>query len=159
VRDGVAHTDDLLAALAIGKISAAGTADLTEETLDLRLAAVLSEAFSQSVGGTGIGGYMSTALANSAGEIVLPVRVTGSFRQPQFAPDLNALARMQRERLLPTFDDPAAAVSGLLGAFAGPGEESGEGEAGQNERASPEPAETIRGVLEGLLGGRSDESN
>jgi len=159
VRDGVAQTDDLLAALAIGKISAAGTADLTEETLDLRLAAVLSEAFSQSVGGTGIGGYMSTALANSAGEIVLPVRVTGSFRQPQFAPDLNALARMQRERLLPTFDDPAAAVSGLLGAFAGPGEESGEGEAGQNERASPEPAETIRGVLEGLLGGRSDESN
>lgn len=162
VTNGVARTDDLLATLAIGNISAAGTADLAEETLDLRLSAVLSQAFSQTVGATDIGGYLTTALTNDAGEIVLPVRMTGTFDQPLFTPDVQAFTQMQRQRLLPTFDDPGAAVSNILGAFA---PQSGNGnEVDDNGEASEPPAETepvqaIRGILGGLFGGGSDDKN
>lgn len=161
VDNGIARTDDLLASLAIGNIAAAGTAKLADETLDLRLSAVLSEAYSQSVGGAGVGGYLRTALTNNTGELVLPVRVTGSFQQPQFAPDLEAVARLQRERLLPTSDNPAAALSNILGVFRGgqtaPANSVDEGNRPeQEEETPPTPAETIRGILGGFLGGGND---
>lgn len=165
VDNGIATTDDLLATLAIGSIAAAGTANLADETLDLRLSAVLSEAYSQSVGGAGVGGYLRTALTNNSGELVLPARVTGSFQDPQFAPDLEAVARLQRERLLPTSDDPGAALSNILGVLRGgqtaPSSSLDEntdenGAAEQEEETPATPAETIRGILGGFLGGGSD---
>ena len=162
IADGIARTDDLLAELAIGNVSAAGTADLAAASLDLRLSAVLSRETSDRVGSTGIGGYLTTALSNDAGELVIPVLMTGTFRQPMFAPDVRTFAEMQRQRLLPTFDDPAAAVSDLLEALSGRdgGEEEGEDE---EAPAEPTPADRIRGILGGLLGGEeqdaTDESN
>lgn len=164
VDKGIARTDNLLATLAIGSIAAAGTADLADKTLDLRLSAVLSEAYSHRVGGTGVGGYLRTALTNGSGELVLPVRVTGSFQQPQFAPDLEAVARLQRERLLPTSDDPGAALSNILSVFQGgqtaPADSLDEGaspgQQQQEQEAAPTPTETIRGILGGILGGGND---
>ena len=52
----------------------------------MHVTAVLSKGFSQSVGGTGVGGYLNTALANKNGELVIPVILTGSMNHPRFRP-------------------------------------------------------------------------
>src|SRR2546430_11149480 len=88
VTNGVAHTNNLQALLDVGNVSATGTANLVTEALNLSVSAVLSKAMSQQVGGTSIGGYMNTALANNQGEIVIPVLVTGTFKNTRIAPDL-----------------------------------------------------------------------
>lgn len=149
IADGIARTDDLQAQLAIGNVAAAGTADLAARTLDLDLSAVLSAAFTESVGGTGIASYLNTVLANREGELILPVRVTGTFDNPQFSPDTQAFTEMQAERLLPTLDDP----SGLLNRLTGGGNPDGEQE-GEATPDSSETEEVIRGVLGGIFGGK-----
>jgi|GEM_PF-4984765 hypothetical protein len=72
MKNGVAQTDNLLAQLDIGNVSAMGTADLVSQLLIVRMTAVLSKQFSQRVGGAGIAGYLNTALANNHGELVIP---------------------------------------------------------------------------------------
>ncbi len=119
VTNGVAHTNNLQALLDVGNVSATGTANLVTEALNLSVSAVLSKAMSQQVGGTSIGGYMNTALANNQGEIVIPVLVTGTFKNPRFAPDLQKLAQMKLKGLVPNFENPGGAASGILGTLLG----------------------------------------
>jgi len=119
VTNGVAHTNNLQALLDVGNVSATGTANLVTEALNLSVSAVLSKAMSQQVGGTSIGGYMNTALANNQGEIVIPVLVTGTFKNPRFAPDLQKLAQMKLKGLIPNFENPGGAASGILGTLLG----------------------------------------
>jgi uncharacterized protein involved in outer membrane biogenesis len=119
VTNGVARTNNLQALLDVGNVSATGTANLVTEALNLSVSAVLSKAMSQQVGGTSIGGYMNTALANNQGEIVIPVLVTGTFKNPRFAPDLQKLAQMKLKGLVPNFDNPGGAASGILGTLLG----------------------------------------
>ena len=88
VRNGVANTNDLKAALDVGTMAATGSINLNNEALGLHLTAVLNKGFSQSVGGTGVGGYLNTALANKNGELVLPVIVSGTMSHPVVAPDV-----------------------------------------------------------------------
>lgn len=151
VTDGIARTEDLVAQLTIGEVALAGTADLAAETLDLRLAAVLSEAFSDQVRASGVGRGLETAFTNTAGELVLPVRVTGGFADPRFAPDAEALTRMQLERAM---DNPSGFLDALLG------RNGAEGEAGTSNVDAPDDGGTagaIRGILGGLFGGGPDD--
>jgi hypothetical protein len=67
------------------------------------------------VGGTGVGGFLNTALANNQGELVLPVLVTGTTAHPVFAPDVQAIAKMKLNHLLPTSGDPSKLTNGLAG--------------------------------------------
>jgi hypothetical protein len=120
VKDGIAQTDDLKAQLGIGNLSAAGTADLTAETLNLKLAAIFSKAFTDKAGRAA--GLMNAAFANSAGEIILPAIVTGTFKQPRFAPDLKAVAQLQKQKLISVADDPAGALRNVLDALKGKSE-------------------------------------
>src|SRR5579872_3162358 len=92
IRNGVAQTNDLQADIEGGNLAAQGAVGLADESLNMHLTAVLSKQFSQTVGGTGIGGIMNTALANNKGELVIPVIVTGTFTHPAFAPDLQKIA-------------------------------------------------------------------
>ena len=119
VTNGIARTNDLQALLDVGNVSTTGTANLVTEALNLSVSAVLSKAMSQEVGGTSIGGYMNTALANNQGEIVIPVLVTGTFKNPRFAPDLQKLAQMKLKGLMPNFNNPGGAASGILGTLLG----------------------------------------
>jgi len=119
VTNGVARTNNLQALLDVGNVSATGTANLVTEALNMSVSAVLSKAMSQQVGGTSIGGYMSTALANNQGEIVIPILVTGTMKNPRFAPDLQKLAQMKLKGLVPNFDNPGGAASGILGTLLG----------------------------------------
>jgi uncharacterized protein involved in outer membrane biogenesis len=159
VRNGVAQTDDLRAELGIGNLSAAGTADLVTEALNLKVSAVLSKEFSDRVGASRAGGLMNAALSNSAGELVIPAIVTGTMKQPRFAPDLQAVAQMQRQRLLPTLDNPGAALRNVLGAFTGGRQNAAEPPAGQppaQPAAEEERPSPVRSILD-LFGGRRDD--
>jgi hypothetical protein len=81
----------------------------------MHMTAVLASGMSQSVGGTSVGGFLNTALANKNGELVLPVVVTGTMAHPVFAPDVQAIAKMRLNNLLPTTGDPSKLTSGLPG--------------------------------------------
>ena len=119
VKNGIAQTNDLAAKLDIGSVAGAGTANLVDNTLNMHLTAVLNSKFSQAVGGTGIGGYMKTALANNQGELAIPVLVTGTLQNPKFAPDVQQMTQMRLKGLIPSSSNPGGAVGGILGGLLG----------------------------------------
>src|SRR5208283_687427 len=110
--------------------------------LNLHVTAVLSKGFSQSVGGTGVGGYLNTALANKNGELVLPILITGTMNHPLVAPDIEQLAQMKLKNLLPTAggllngkggNDLGGLVGGLLGGQQQQGQQAGQPAQQQNQ--------------------------
>jgi AsmA protein len=115
IRNGVARTNNLKAVIDAGSLAASGVIDLPQQKLDLRAITVLSQDYSQAVGGTGIGGFLNTALANNKGELVIPVLVTGTFQHPVFAPDLQRVAQMKLQNLVPNINDPAALTNSIFG--------------------------------------------
>jgi hypothetical protein len=157
VKNGFAQTDDLRAQLGIGNLAAAGTADLSAETLNMKLSAVFSKEFSEKVGSSRVGGYMKTALANDSGELVIPAIITGTFQQPKFGPDVQAFAQMQKQRLLPSLQNPAGALTGLLRGLGSKGEAPKEAQ--QEQQPEKKEPTTIKGILGGILGGRKKEPN
>jgi AsmA protein len=114
IKDGVARTNNLTATVAGGSFAANGIIDLAQQKLNLRVMTVLSKSYSEVVGGTRIGGFMPTAVANENGELVIPMIVTGTFQDPQFAPDLQKIAELKLKRLLPNADNPAELGIGIL---------------------------------------------
>jgi hypothetical protein len=117
----------------------------------MKLSTVFSKEFSDKVGSSKVGGYMKTALSNDAGELVVPAIVTGTFKQPKFSPDLQAFAQLQKQRLLPSLQNPAGALSGLLRGLPSKTEE------GTQEQQKEQKANTVKGILGGLLGGKKKE--
>jgi hypothetical protein len=103
---------------------------------------VLGHDLSQRVGGTGVGGYLNTALANRQGELIIPVIVTGNLNHPIIAPDIQKLAQMKLNNLLPTSGNPGALTSGLSGLLGGKSGQQGNG---------------VQGIL-GALGGQQQSN-
>ncbi|MEO8724873.1 MAG: AsmA family protein [Acidobacteriaceae bacterium] len=136
IRNGLAHTNNLKAAIDGGTLAGVGDVNLASQALNMKVTAVLGSAMSKQVGGTSVGGYLNTALANNAGELVIPVLVTGTFSAPHFQPDVQDLAQMKLKNLLPTTGNPAGMLSGFLG--------GGNGQKG---------ASGVSGIL-GALGGK-----
>jgi AsmA protein len=130
VQNGLARTENLTAAIEGGTLGATGTVNLVDQSLNLRLNAVLSSDYSQKVGGSRVGGFMNTALANQQGELVVPLIVTGTMSQPRFAPDVQKVAEMRVKSLVPSLKDPGGLTSGILGVIGGQrGGQQGEGAA------------------------------
>jgi len=119
VRNGMAQTNNLQALLDMANVGITGNANLVTQALNLDVTGVLSKGFSQQVGGTGIGGYMNTALANNQGEIVIPAIVTGTFQHPVFGPNVQKIAQMKLKGLLPSTNNPLGGASGILGNLLG----------------------------------------
>lgn len=115
VRDGVARTSNLKAVTDAGTIAANGLVNLADQSLNLHVTAVLNKTLSQQVGGSQIGGFMNTALANGQNELVLPIILTGTFQHPQVAPDVQQIAQMKLQNSLPTTNNPAEFTSSILG--------------------------------------------
>ena len=162
VKNGMARTSNLQAKLDIGSVAGVGTANLVDQTLNLHLTAILSQAFSQQVGGTGIGGFMKTALANNQGELAIPVLVTGTFQNPKFMPDMQQMTQMRLKGLIPNSNNPGAAVSGLLGGLLGQKAGNATPTQGQPQQAQPDqnPQQNAVDQIMGLFGGRrSSNSN
>jgi hypothetical protein len=119
VKGGVAQSSNLQALLDIGNVGATGSANLSSQTLNMQMTAVLSKSFAQQAGGTAVGGYMTTALANNQGELVIPAIVTGTFQNPKITPDLQKIAQMKLKGLMPTADNPLGGASSILGGLTG----------------------------------------
>jgi hypothetical protein len=106
---------------------------------------------------------MRTALSNNSGELVIPAIVTGSFKQPKFAPDVQAFVQLQKQRLLPSLENPKGALGSILGAITSKtdktAEPATEQKAAETKPAEAKPAETIKGILGGFLGGRTKDAS
>jgi uncharacterized protein involved in outer membrane biogenesis len=155
VKNGLAQTNNLKAVLDGGTLAAAGLINLADQSLNLHLTAVLNKAISSQVGGTQVGGFMNTALANNQGELVLPVIVTGTFQHPQVAPDLQQIAKMKLDNLLPTSKNPGQLTTGILGAILGnknQGGANGQQPTGQQQKGG------IGGILD-AIGGKQQQQN
>ena len=161
LHNGVAQTNDLKAALDVGTMAGTGTINLVSQDLNLHITAVLNKGFSDTVGGSGIGGYLNTALANKNGELVFPVLVTGNMNHPIVSPDIEQIAQMKLKNLLPTAggllngkggNDLGGIVGGLLGGQQQHGQQQGAQPAQQqqqNQQANP-----LNDTLNQLLGGK-----
>jgi uncharacterized protein involved in outer membrane biogenesis len=147
VRNGVAQTNNLNAALDIGNVGAVGTANLVDESLNMRVTAVLSQAASQKAGGNSVGGFRQTALANNQGELVIPALLTGTFSNPKFAPDVQQIAQMKLKGLVPNLQNPgsvAGALQGLLGGAKG----NAAGTQAQPQQQQPQnPLDQVLGIF------------
>jgi AsmA protein len=138
VKDGIAETTDLQAQLLDGSLATTGSSDLSSQTLNLKAMAAFSKAFSDKVGGsTRVGGFLTTALSNDKGEIIIPVLISGNMAKPGFAPDAKTFLQLQKQRIVP----------GLLDALTG---KKAPAEPGKEE---PKP-NNLKGVLNGIFGGK-----
>ncbi|MDP9269328.1 MAG: AsmA family protein [Acidobacteriota bacterium] len=116
VQNGVAQTNNLKAVIDGATVFGAGAVNLADQSLNMRVTAVLSKERSQEVGGSGIGGFMMTALADQNGQLILPVIISGTFSTPRFTPDVQRIAEM---RLQQTISDPLGTAGGILGTIFG----------------------------------------
>jgi AsmA protein len=112
---GVATTNNLVAELPQGTLSATGSLNLVNQGINMRMTAVLANSLSGAVGGTQVGGYLNTALANNKGELVVPVLVTGTTDHPVITPDVQAMAQMKLKHLLPSTSNPGGLLNSILG--------------------------------------------
>ncbi|HSB14514.1 MAG TPA: AsmA family protein [Bryobacteraceae bacterium] len=161
VRNGVADTNNLLIQTEGASVSSAGTFSLVDQSLNLRLTAVLDRDASQKAGGSRVGGFLTTALVNGKGELVIPAIVTGTFANPRFAPDAARIAEMKLKNLMPSTANPGSMTSGIVGILTGKsgGERPAQGtttsqqenvEPAQAPGAKPPEAPQRKGVL-GIL--------
>jgi AsmA protein len=158
VRNGVAHTENLLAAIDGGTLGAKGDVDLANQTINMAATAVLSQQMAQQVGGTGIGGYLTTALANSKGELVMPVLISGSLTSPKVQPDLQTIAKMKLENVT-----SPGGLTGILGAITGKkgqqqpaNQQQGQQQPQQQQQA---PANPVQGILDALGGKKKQQQS
>ena len=149
VKNGLAQTNNLKAVIDGGTMAATGLVNLADQSLNMHVTAVLNKALSQQVGGTQIGGFMNTALANNEGELVIPVIVTGTFQHPAVAPDLQQLAQMKLKNLLPTSKNPGQLTTGIVGQILG-GKNQGQNNGGQ------QPQGGLSGIL-GAISGKQQQ--
>jgi AsmA protein len=149
IQNGVAQTNNFKAFIDDGTIAATGAANLADQSLNMHVTAVLNKEFSQRVGGTNIGGYLQTALANKNGELVIPVIVTGTFQNPHFAPDLQKIAQMKLDNLVPTLGNPGA-LGSILGGVLGNNKQQG-------TNGQPAQKQDKVGQILGALGGKQPQ--
>ncbi len=120
-REGVGNTEDLRMEFAGGALSAAGTMNLIDQAMNMRLTSVFDRDFSQRVGGQQIGGFLKTALANEKGELVIPSLASGTFPNIRFAPDPQRIAEMRAKNLIPSIGDPAKRTTEIIDTIRGKG--------------------------------------
>lgn len=115
LNNGAAETDDLRLELDRGAALITGSLNLVDQTLNLRMLTTLNKQFSDEVGGTKIGGFLSAAMASPKGELLMPSLVKGTFAKPIFGPDAVTLGKMK----LSQPQDFQQGVKGILDAFKG----------------------------------------
>jgi len=147
VRNGMAQTDNLQALLDMANVGITGTANLVSQALNLDVTAVLSKGFSQQIGGSGIAGYMNTALANNRGELVIPATVTGTFQHPVFGPNIQKIAQMKLKGLMPSAENPLGGASGILGNLLGQGNVAPNQGQQPNTQQQPSPVNQILDIF------------
>ncbi len=118
IQNGAASTENLKLELANLTASMTGGMNLAEQTLDLKILSVLDKRFSEQVGGSKIGGFMTAALANAQGNLLIPATIRGTFQKPVMAPDASAMAKLKLQNMNPANPKQVMEqVEGVLGIF------------------------------------------
>ncbi len=116
--NGAASTQNLKLDLANLTAGLTGSMNLADQTLDMKLMSILDKKFSEQVGGTKVGAFMTAAMANGAGNLMIPASIKGTFARPILAPDPGAIAKMRLQSFNPK--DPKQmmdSVNSLLDMF------------------------------------------
>ncbi len=133
--NGVANTNNLTAVLDSGSLSANGALNLVNQGINMHMTALLASNISQAVGGSKVGGYLNTALANDKGELVLPVIVTGNMAHPSFSPDVEAMAKLRlKNGLNGVLGKQGGALGGILNGVLGGGQKQQQGQQQQQQQ-------------------------
>ncbi len=95
IQNGIAESDNLRLEFGGGSLGAAGTLNLLDEQMNMKLVTTLDKDFSKSAGGNQIGGFLTTVLANEKGELILPILASGPMSRPKLVPDAAQIAKMR----------------------------------------------------------------
>ena len=117
--NGVAQTNDLDMEMNGARLSAAGTINLVAQTLDLHLGTVLDSEFSKRVGGSQVGGFMITAMADERGQLIIPSLLRGTFAKPVVGPDTEQFAKLKLKSMVNPagFKETKEKVQGIIDLF------------------------------------------
>ena len=177
IENGVAKTSNLRADLGSGTLAGSGILSLVDNSVNMKITTVLNKAYSQQVGGSQIGGFMSSALANSNGELVLPVIVTGTLQNPKVAPDTAAIAQMKLQNVVPSLgsilgkggnsQQQGGALGQVLGALQGkqpkqaapPANNNQQQQQAQPQQQGDNVSDAISGALGGLFGNKKKKQD
>ena len=100
IRDGIGTTSDLSLQLADGgTVSATGTVNLNDQTVNLKGLAMFGRELAERVGGSKVGGYLTAALLNQKGELVMPTLISGPMGKPRIVPDAQRMAELKARSL------------------------------------------------------------
>ena len=113
IQNGIANATELKLDTDGASVSGAGTINLMDQALDLRMTASLSKDMSDRAGGNRIGGLMITALSGTNGALMVPVHVGGTLSAPRVTPDAERFAQMK----LQMFKNPVDLGNAVLGVF------------------------------------------
>ena len=95
IQNGIAESDNLRLEFGGGSLGAAGTLNLLNEQMNMKLVTTLDRDFSKSAGGNQIGGFLTTVLTNEKGELILPMLASGPMSRPHLVPDAAQIAKMR----------------------------------------------------------------
>ena len=95
IQNGIAESNNLRLEFGGGSLGAAGTLNLLDEQMNMKLITTLDKNLSTSAGGNQIGGFLTTALANEKGELILPILASGLISKPKLIPDAGQIAKMR----------------------------------------------------------------
>jgi len=135
IANGTASTDNLTLAYDGGSLAAQGDIGLADNSLKMKLISTLARQVGDQFGGNKIGGYLSTALTNTKGELIIPCLVSGTTAKPIFVPDAAEFARLKVQSLT----SPTGIAGGIQGVI-----EAGKTGGGKG----------VGGALLDMLGGR-----
>jgi len=116
VENGIARTENLRMDLDVGSVQIGGVMNLADQTLNMKLLATLARQFSEQAGGSRIGGYLTSAVSNSKGELLIPLLVGGSFSRPHLAPDIVTMGKLKLQHAMPTLiGSPESVIDAIKG--------------------------------------------
>ncbi len=95
IQNGIAESDNIRLEFGGGSLAAAGTLNLLDERMNMKLITTLDKNLSKSAGGNQIGGFLTSALANEKGELILPMLASGLISNPKLIPDAGQIAKMR----------------------------------------------------------------
>lgn len=112
IQNGMATTNDLRLAYDGGSLNATGNIGLVDNSLKLKVLSIISKGLSDQFGGNKIAGFLTTALANEKGELVIPCLVSGNTAKP-FVPDGAEFAKLKLQHIT----SPTNITTGIMGAI------------------------------------------
>ncbi len=158
--NGVAQTNDLKLTFDGGSLAGAGTVNLVDQAISMKVTTVMSKGFSGQFTENKIGGLLTSVLANKNGELVIPAIISGSFAAPRFAPDAAEIAKLRVQGLagggaagLIDAATKGGGAKGILDAITGRGQnqqngpqqngQQGDQKGGSESQPRQDPAQSI----------------